>query len=81
MLILTGNTILSKVRSRAGDLFDPKTAAEDVKRIAEIPGIQQGWYNTKVVDGKVELDLCRRGAKYCAGNRVRRQQGFQKQHA
>lgn len=49
------NTILSKVRSRAGDLFDPKTAAQDVKRIAEMPGIQQGWYNAKVVNGKVEL--------------------------
>jgi outer membrane protein insertion porin family len=49
------NTILSKVRSREGYLFDPKTAADDVKRVATIPGVQKGWYNTKVADGKVEL--------------------------
>ncbi len=47
--------ILAKVRSRAGDLFDPQTAAEDVKRITELPGIQRGWYNTSVVDGQVRL--------------------------
>jgi outer membrane protein assembly complex protein YaeT len=49
------DTILSKVRSKTGYLFNPKTAAEDVKRIAAIPGVQRGWYNANVVNGKVEL--------------------------
>jgi outer membrane protein insertion porin family len=48
-------TILSKIRSRAGELFDTKTAADDVKKIAEILGVQRGWYNTKIVGDKVEL--------------------------
>ncbi len=47
--------ILSKVRSRAGDFFDPQTANEDVKRIAELPGIQRGWYNTSIVNDQVRL--------------------------
>ncbi len=47
--------ILSKIRSKTGNLFDPKTASEDVKRIVEIPGVKKCWYNTKVADGKVEL--------------------------
>lgn len=47
--------ILSRIRSRVGDSFDPETAAEDVKRIAELPGIQRGWYNTSIVDGQVRL--------------------------
>jgi len=47
--------ILSRLRSRAGEFFDPQTAAEDVKRITELPGIQRGWYNTSVVDGQVRL--------------------------
>jgi len=47
--------ILSKLRSRVGDSFDPQTAAEDVKRITELTGIQRGWYNTSIVDGQVRL--------------------------
>ena len=47
--------ILSKVRSRAGNIFDEATAAEDAKRIAELPGADYGYYNTSVVDGKIQL--------------------------
>lgn len=47
--------ILAQIRSRAGDLFSEKTVAEDVERIAKLPGVQRGWYNATVENGKVKL--------------------------
>jgi outer membrane protein insertion porin family len=47
--------ILSKVRSRVGELFDPVTAAEDARRIAELPGVEHSYYNTVVIDDKIQL--------------------------
>ncbi len=52
---VTEAQILSRVRSRAGELFDPETAAEDAKRIARLPGVEYSYYNTETVDNKVEL--------------------------
>ena len=52
----TGTTeILAKIRSRAGEVFDPNMAAEDAKRIAELAGVEYGYYNTALVDGKIKL--------------------------
>ncbi len=47
--------ILSRVHSRAGDVFDESIAVEDAKRIAELEGVEYSYYNKVVVDGKVEL--------------------------
>ncbi|MGA2070983.1 MAG: outer membrane protein assembly factor BamA [Sedimentisphaerales bacterium] len=47
--------VLTKVRTRQGDVFNPGVAAEDVKRIAEIKGVEYCYYNTKTVDGGIEL--------------------------
>jgi outer membrane protein insertion porin family len=47
--------ILTKVRTRQGDIFNPGVAAEDVKRIAGIKGVEYCYYNTKPVDGNTEL--------------------------
>lgn len=47
--------ILSRVRSRVGQLFDPSVAAEDAKRIAELPGVDYCYYSTAVVDGRIQL--------------------------
>lgn len=47
--------VLSKVRSRVGQVFDSVTAAEDAKRIAKIYGVEYSYYNTTVVDGKIQL--------------------------
>ncbi len=47
--------ILSRVRSRAGELFDPATSAEDAKRIAELSGVEYSYFNTAIVDNKLEL--------------------------
>jgi outer membrane protein assembly complex protein YaeT len=47
--------ILSRVRSRVGELFDQATADEDAKRIARLPGVEYGYYNTETVDNKVQL--------------------------
>jgi len=47
--------ILSRVRSRVGDLFDQAVAAEDAKRIAELGGVEYSYYSTAVVDGKIRL--------------------------
>lgn len=52
---ISNTEILSKVRSRVGQLFDPKTAADDAKRIAELKGIDHSYYNTAVVDGEIQL--------------------------
>ncbi|MFH1616251.1 MAG: outer membrane protein assembly factor BamA [Planctomycetota bacterium] len=53
--ILATSRILARVRSRAGELFDPDVAAEDAKRIAELEGVEMAYYNTAVVDGKIRL--------------------------
>jgi outer membrane protein insertion porin family len=47
--------VLSQIRSRLGEFFDPATAAEDAKRIAELPGVEYSYYNTAIVDGKVQV--------------------------
>lgn len=48
-------SILASVRARVGEVFDKASAEEDSKRIAEIEGVERAYYNTKVVDGQVEL--------------------------
>jgi outer membrane protein insertion porin family len=52
---VTESRILSRVRSRVGDVSDADTAAEDAKRIAEISGVEYSYYNQQVIDGKVSL--------------------------
>ena len=52
---LSSNTVLTKVRTRVSDTFDPMRANEDCKRIAELKGVEYCYYNTKAVDGGVEL--------------------------
>jgi outer membrane protein insertion porin family len=47
--------ILSKIRSRVGQQFDAAMAAEDAKRVAELPGVEYSYYNTAVVDEKIQL--------------------------
>ncbi len=47
--------ILGQVRSRVGEVFSEERAAEDVKRIAALPGVQYAYYNTQVVDSEIEL--------------------------
>src|SRR4030042_3611650 len=52
---ISSDKILSKVRSRVGQQFDAATAAEDAKRIAELAGVEYSYYNTAVVDDKIQL--------------------------
>jgi outer membrane protein insertion porin family len=47
--------VLTKVRTRTGTAFSPAVAAEDVKRIAELKGVEYCYYNTKPVQGGIEL--------------------------
>lgn len=47
--------ILSKVRSRVGEVFDPATAAEDAKRIAGLSGVDYAYYNTDAAGDKIGL--------------------------
>jgi len=47
--------ILSKVRSRVGELFDPETAKEDARRIAGLAGVEYSYYNTAIVDDGIQL--------------------------
>jgi len=47
--------ILSKVRSRVGQLFNPAAAAEDAKHIAELAGVEYSYYNTAIVDEEIQL--------------------------
>ncbi len=52
---ITQNQIFSKIRSRVGEAFDDTTAAQDAKRIAELAGVEQSYYNTTVTDNNVKL--------------------------
>lgn len=52
---INSDKILSKVRSRVGQQFDAATVEEDAKRIAELPGVEYSYYNTAVVDEKIQL--------------------------
>jgi len=47
--------ILSKVRTRAGDLFNTASAADDAKRIAQLEGLQYAYYNTEFIKDKLKL--------------------------
>jgi len=47
--------ILAKVRTRQGGVFNAEMASEDTKRIAEIAGVEYCYYNTKAVDGNIEI--------------------------
>jgi len=49
------SVILSKVRIRTGDEFDPVVATEDTKRIAELDGVEYCYYNTTTIDGNLQL--------------------------
>ena len=52
---VSSSDVLSRVRSRVGQLFDAGTADEDAKRIAELDGVEYSYYNTVVVEGKTQL--------------------------
>jgi len=47
--------VLSRLRSRAGEPFDAAVAAEDAKRIAKLEAVEYSYYNTKPVEGGLEL--------------------------
>jgi len=49
------NKVLVKVRTRVGDTFSQDVANDDCKRIAELKGVEYCYYNTKTVDGQIEL--------------------------
>lgn len=53
--VISSAEILARVRSRVGQVFDPATAVEDAKRIAELNGVQYGYYSTAKVADKIEL--------------------------
>ena len=46
---------LSRIRARAGDEFDADEAADDVDRLAKMPGVEYSYYNAQAVDGEVVL--------------------------
>jgi len=47
--------ILLRVVSRVGEFFDPAVAAEDTKRIAELDGVEYSYYNTAIIEDKIQL--------------------------
>ncbi|MHC4258876.1 MAG: BamA/OMP85 family outer membrane protein [Planctomycetota bacterium] len=58
---VTGNVsmetekILSRVRSKVGDLFNEETANEDVGRIAALVGVASATYEWSLVDGRIQI--------------------------
>lgn len=52
---LSENDILSRVRSRVGHDFISEVAAEDAKRIADLPEVSYSYYNTEIRNAAVEL--------------------------
>jgi outer membrane protein insertion porin family len=51
----TKEQILSKIRTREGDVFSEETAAQDARRIAELPAVDYAYYNKAVVHNKIKL--------------------------
>lgn len=47
--------ILSVVRARPGQPFNPQQTAEDTRRIAKLDAVESAYYNTEIADGKVRL--------------------------
>jgi len=47
--------VLSKVRTRVGDVFDEAAAAEDAERIAQLEAVAFAYYNKQIEDDKVRL--------------------------
>ena len=54
---ISTNQVLANIRSRAGQLFDEEVVSEDTKRIAKLEGVEYCYYNTSIVDGKVQLSF------------------------
>ena len=54
-IYISEETILSTVRSRAGQIFNAGQAQEDVGRIATIKGIEFAYYSTELVGEKAKL--------------------------
>lgn len=52
---ITRSEILTRVRSRVGELFDESVAEEDARRIAELAGAAYCYYEKAVVDDKIRL--------------------------
>ena len=52
---ITTLEVLAKLQSRVGQLFDADTANEDTKRIVELSGVDYSYYNSKIVNNKIEL--------------------------
>lgn len=52
---LSRSQILSTVRTRVGQPFRAEQAAEDVRRLAALEGVDTAYYNTEVAAGRVRL--------------------------
>lgn len=52
---VTDSQVLAAVRSRVGAVFSSAMADEDTERIARLPGVEYSYYNTTVVDDRIEL--------------------------
>ena len=52
---ISTESVLAKVRARAGELFDKASADEDAKRIAVLEGVEYAYYSAKVIDGQMQL--------------------------
>ncbi len=52
---ISDTEVLSRIRSRVGQMFDALTATEDARRIAEIKGVSFSYYSTETVDNKIRL--------------------------
>ncbi|MBN1795276.1 MAG: outer membrane protein assembly factor BamA [Sedimentisphaerales bacterium] len=52
---VTDEEVLAKVRSRPGSMFASGTAEEDCKRIAQLAGVEYAYYNTAVIQGRIDL--------------------------
>ena len=52
---LGDSEVLSKVRSRVGEVFDPELAGKDSERIAQLEGVEHSYYSSEIVEGKIQL--------------------------
>lgn len=52
---VTEADVLSRIRSRIGQKFNPDEADEDAKHVAELTGVEFCYYSTAMIENKIEL--------------------------
>lgn len=54
-ITISRSDVLAQIRTRVGQPFDPPQVEEDIRRIAQLEGVDTAYYNAEPLDGRVKL--------------------------